>query len=132
MTEQQPTEEKTQPEQKEGEVYYDKERAKIRVVFGWMVHALTTAGGLFIWVYLAILVLRPNSWLHPIMKQHFAAVFGIPIAATIALAVVTLLRISAGPLMFEVWGLKVSGAAGEALFWVLCFLSIVLALYTLY
>jgi hypothetical protein len=66
------------------------------------------------------------------MEQHFAALFGIPVATMISLAVVMLLRISAGPLAFKIWVLEVSGGAGEVLFWVLCFLSVVLALYMLY
>jgi hypothetical protein len=61
MTEQQPTEEQTQPEQKECEVYSDKERANVRIVFGWITVGLTTLGTLFVWGYLMVLVVRPES-----------------------------------------------------------------------
>jgi magnesium-transporting ATPase (P-type) len=132
MTEQQPTEDQTPPEQTEREDDSNDERASQRLIFGWINFGLTTLGAVFIWVYLATLIFRGNTWLHPIMKQHFAALFGVPIAAVTALAVVMVLRISSGQLVFKVWVFKVRGAAGEALFWVLCFLSIVLALYLLY
>jgi len=93
------------------------ERGIETIVFRWITLILTTTGTLSLGAFIVYLALQPKSWLIPIIKQHFAALFGIPTAAMIALAVVMLLKISAGPLEFEALRIKVKGAAGELLFW---------------
>jgi FtsH-binding integral membrane protein len=109
------------------------EEVLLRKVFKWTTLILTTTGCVFIWLYLAYIALQPDSWLIPIRQQHFAALFGIPVATMIALAVVILLSITAGPIEFEAFGqFKLLGAAGEVLFWVICFLAITLSFWLLW
>jgi hypothetical protein len=60
----------------------------------------------------------------PVAKEHFAAVVGLPSASLASFIVVLVLRISAGPIEFEAWGLKFKGAAAPIVFWILCYLSI--------
>jgi hypothetical protein len=59
----------------------------------------------------------------PLARDHFAAVVGLPMCALGSLCVVLTLRISAGPMEVEAWGLKFKGAAAPIVFWLLCFLA---------
>jgi hypothetical protein len=79
-------------------------------------------------VFISVLFLQQEPWFMEIVREHFAALFGIPVATMIALAVVMVLRISAGPVVFHAWQIKLEGSAGEVLFWVICFLSVSAAL----
>ena len=68
----------------------------------------------------------------PIVKDHFAAIVGLPMAALASLCIVLVLRISSGPIEFEAWGLKFKGAAAPIVFWVLCNLSIAVSIKMLW
>ena len=63
-----------------------------------------------------------------ILKDHFAAIVGLPGAAAVAFVIVVFLRQAEGPVEFEGLGFKVKGAAGQVLMWVLCFMSITAAI----
>jgi hypothetical protein len=56
-----------------------------------------------------------------IMQRHWPAVFGIPLSALLALFVVLLTTTMTGEIKFELGPIKVSGAAGESLIWLLGF-----------
>jgi hypothetical protein len=64
-----------------------------------------------------------DLWI-PVAKQHFAAIVGLPMAALASLIIVLVLRVSAGPIEVEAWGLKFKGASAPIVFWILCFLAI--------
>ena len=49
-----------------------------------------------------------------------------------ALFVTLILRISTGPLEFEMAGVKFKGGAAPIVFWIICFLSIVLSIRMLW
>jgi len=70
-------------------------------------------------------------WL-PIAMQHFPSIVGLPMAAIASLMVVMLLKYTSGPIEFEILSLKFKGASGQIVFWILCFLSIVLAIKILW
>jgi hypothetical protein len=105
-----------------------KEETFLRISFRWVTLILTTTGAYFISILLASFFWQQEPWFMRIMKEHFAAFFGIPMATLIALAIVIVLRISAGPIEAEFSEIKLRGAAGEVLFWVICFLSVVAAI----
>jgi len=73
-----------------------------------------------------------NVWSDPairsVVQQHFAAVVGLPAAAIASLCVVLFLEGAAGPIEFEGLGFRFKGAAGPLVFWVMCFLSMTLAI----
>jgi hypothetical protein len=75
--------------------------------------------------FLRICALREDQelWI-PVAKQHFAAIVGLPMAALASLIIVLVLRVSAGPIEVEAWGLKFKGASAPIVFWILCFLAI--------
>jgi hypothetical protein len=56
-----------------------------------------------------------------VMQNHWPAVFGIPLSAVLALFVVLLTTTVTGEIKFELGPIKVSGAAGESLIWLLGF-----------
>ena len=56
-----------------------------------------------------------------IMQKHWPAVFGIPLSALLALFVVLLTTTVTGEIKFDLGPIKVSGAAGESVIWLLGF-----------
>jgi hypothetical protein len=66
---------------------------------------------------------------HPeLLKEHYAAIMGLPGAAAGAFVLVTLFRQAEGQIKINLWGLQLEGAAGPVLLWVVCFLAIALAI----
>src|SRR5437868_5408500 len=56
-----------------------------------------------------------------IMQKHWVAVFGIPLSALLALFVVLLTTTVTGEIKFDLGPIKVSGAAGESVIWLVGF-----------
>ena len=56
-----------------------------------------------------------------VMQNHWPAVFGIPLSALLALFVVLLTTTVTGEIKFELGPMRVSGAAGESVIWLLGF-----------
>jgi len=56
-----------------------------------------------------------------VMQKHWVAVFGIPLSALLALFVVLLTTTVTGEIKFELGPIRVSGAAGESVIWLLGF-----------
>jgi hypothetical protein len=67
-----------------------------------------------------------------VLREHFAAVVGLPMAAIFALWIVTILRSQSGPIEFEVFSFRFRGASGPVVLWVLCFLAIAFAIKLLW
>jgi len=67
---------------------------------------------------------RFDPVLSDLVVKNFAAIIGLPFAFIAAFVVVALFRQGETPIQFEAFGLKLSGAAGEIVLWVLCFISI--------
>ena len=59
-----------------------------------------------------------------IVKKHFAATIGLPMAALLAAFIVVGLRHSDGPMKFEGLGFKFEGSSGQVILWIFCFLAI--------
>jgi hypothetical protein len=105
---------------------------KFRRWFSWVVLVACTTWGIIAAVWLAYHAWRPESWVIPILREHFAALVGIPMSALIAMCVVILLRFSAGPIEFKGLGFEFRGASGQVVFWIFCFLAIVSGLKLLW
>ncbi|SRR6266536_474875 len=67
---------------------------------------------------------RFDPVLTDLVVKNFAAVIGLPFAFIGAFVVVALLRQSETPVEFEAFGVKLKGAAGEIVLWILCFIAI--------
>ena len=82
--------------------------------------AVTLVGGFFRYT-------TPGFFVE-IVKSHFAATIGLPMAALLAAFIVVGLRHSDGPIKFEGLGFKFEGSSGQVVLWVFCFLSITAAI----
>ncbi len=67
-----------------------------------------------------------------VVKEHFAATIGLPMAALLAAFIVVALRYAEGPIKFEGLGMKFEGASGQVILWVVCFLAIAVAIRLLW
>jgi len=67
-----------------------------------------------------------------IVKDHFAAVVGLPMSALLSAFIVVGLRHTEGSIKFEGLGMKFEGASGQVILWVICFLSIAAAIKLLW
>ncbi len=74
----------------------------------------------------------PSNWLLKVIKTHYAAIGGTPMSAVTAFGIVSLLKVTSGPIEFEALGFKFRGASGPIVLWVVCFLSIVAAFHLLW
>ena len=68
-----------------------------------------------------------KAWMQ-ITRLHFLTIIGVPAAAIASLGLVLLLRTVAGNIEAKFLGLEFRGAAGPIIMWILCFLSITLAM----
>jgi hypothetical protein len=59
---------------------------------------------------------------------HFPTIVGLPAAAIASIFIVLVLKTVAGPMEFKILGMEFKGASGPTAFWVVCFLSICLAI----
>ena len=73
-----------------------------------------------------------GSFWQNLIKDQFPVVIGIPMAGAGALFVTLVLRISSGPIEFKVAGVSFKGGSAPIVFWVLCFLVLVLAIKMLW
>jgi hypothetical protein len=71
----------------------------------------------------------PENWFLRLVEMHYAALLGGPAAAATAFYVVTLLKVTSGPIEFEALGVKFHGASGPIVLWIFCFGAVVAAIY---
>jgi hypothetical protein len=74
----------------------------------------------------------PKNWFLQMVQQHSAATIGIGISAITAFFIVSVLELTTGAVQFEVFGFKFHGTAGQVILWVLCFLSMIFAVWLLW
>jgi hypothetical protein len=104
----------------------------------WMKVQLVTAitativmVGLFLyWTTVFLRPFYPDAG--PILRDHLAAIIGLPIAAIVSFVIVVVLRQIEGP--FEISGpsFTIKGATGPIIFWALCFFVIAWAIKDLW
>jgi hypothetical protein len=110
--------------------YLSEER--FRAIAGWLVFL---GAGAFSLVFLAFIVFHswePNSWIVEVVKLHFAATVGLPLAAIASICVVLLFKYATGPIEFKVLGFEFHGASGPIVLWVMCLLAITLGIKLLW
>jgi hypothetical protein len=67
---------------------------------------------------------RFDPLLSGLVTKNFAAIVGLPFSFVAAFVVVALFRQGESALDFEAFGVKLKGAAGEIILWLLCFAAI--------
>jgi hypothetical protein len=71
--------------------------------------------------------LEPANWFERLTSERYAALVGTPMSAVTAFCIVSLLKVTSGPIEFEAFTFKFRGASGPIVLWVFCFLVIVAA-----
>jgi len=66
----------------------------------------------------------PDTWPVVIIQKHFAAIVGTPLSVITSYCLVSLLKVTNGPIEFEAAGFKFRGASGPIVLWLFCFLAI--------
>lgn len=69
-----------------------------------------------------------SDWQIQILREHYAAIVGLPSAAAGAFVMVTLFRQVSGTIRISFGGLSLEGASGPILLWVVCFIAMALAI----
>lgn len=67
---------------------------------------------------------QQEGWVKDIIRQHFAATVGLPLAGVGGFLLVQILQISSGRIEFEAWGIKLRGASGPVVLWAITFVVI--------
>lgn len=101
----------------------------------WLVKAQLAAAiiatvvmvGLFLyWTAVFLRPFYPDAG--PILRDHLAAIVGLPIAAIVSFVIVVVLRQIDGPFVINGPSFTVKGATGPVIFWALCFFVIAWAI----
>jgi len=71
---------------------------------------------------------EPTNWLVRLTSEHYAALVGTPMSAVTAFCIVSLLKVTSGPIEFEAFKtFTFRGASGPIVLWIFCFLAVVTA-----
>ena len=124
MSEQQP--DKAQLEE------VDPQRRNLQLIMSWIVIIVLTIFGVYALVKLSSVHKTEGEYWKTLISEQFPVLVGLPMAGLGALFVTLILRISTGELEFEIAGLKFKGGAAPIVFWIVCFLSIVISIQLLW
>jgi hypothetical protein len=105
---------------------------KLRIVMSWVVVIILTIFAVYTLIKLATVHETEGDYWKMLIREQFPVLVGLPMAGLGALFLTLVLRISTGPLEFEIGALKFKGGAAQIVFWVICFLSIVLSISLLW
>jgi len=105
-----------------------KEQARVQILDNWrrLINfgiAVVSLSGVSL-LLAAIWAYRFDSEFSGFVAQHFPAIIGIPFSFLSAFIVVALFRQGESMLDFNAFGMKMRGATGEILLWLLCFVAI--------
>lgn len=75
----------------------------------------------------------PPETLREMGKAHGRVLLGLPSAAMMSLTIISLLRVTSGPIEFEApFGFKFKGASGPVVLWIFTFLACVTGVVALW
>ncbi|SNX58645.1 hypothetical protein SAMN06296273_0109 [Nitrosomonas ureae] len=120
-------------EQKDAGVTTDESHSiRLRAVISWIVVIILICFGAFMLYKLTNFHNTPGDYWKIMVKEQFPVLVGLPMAGLGSLFVTLILRISTGPIEFEIGGLKFKGGAAPIVFWIICFMVIVLSINLLW
>jgi len=101
----------------------------LRLIMSWVVVISIAIFVLVTTMYIIVttFLYSGNAW-HPIAFEQLPTIVGLPMASTASVFIVLILRLSSGPIEFEIGPLKFKGGAAPIVFWILCYLSIALTI----
>lgn len=112
--------------------YFEFENRRMQMIMSWIISIVLFSFGAFLLFALIQLDETEAQYWDKLLCAQFPVIVGVPLAGVGALFVTLILKIAIGPLEFEIAGLKFKGGAAPIVFWILCFLSIVLAISMLW
>ena len=110
----------------------DLQTRKLQAAASWVVVVILIGFGAYALTKLTSVHETPGDYWQSLIREQFPVLVGLPMAGLGALFVTLILRISTGPLEFEMAGVKFKGGAAPIVFWIICFLSIVLSIRLLW
>jgi hypothetical protein len=105
-----------------GNKYLNEER--FRAISGWLIIIGTAAFSAVFFTFIITHSWGENAWIVEIVKSHFPATIGLPLAAIASICIVFLFKYVSGQIELEGFGIKFKGAAAPVILWILCFLAI--------
>ncbi|MDA1260848.1 MAG: hypothetical protein O3A20_09535 [Planctomycetota bacterium] len=100
---------------------------RVQRVMSWVIVSVLTVFGIAAMIGLFSVARTPGSFWQDLIQSQFAVIVGLPIAGFGALFITLVLRISSGPIEFEAGPIRFKGGSAPIVFWVLCFMAMVLA-----
>ena len=102
--------------------------SKLKRIVSWALVAGTAVGTVRLFSFILYHAVwgntSPETWPVVILQKHFAAMVGTPLSAMTSYCLVSLLKVTNGPIEFEAAGFKFRGASGPIVLWLFCFLAI--------
>jgi len=102
----------------------DSPHERLRMIISWVIVVILLSFGVFSLIKLATVHETAGDYWQSLIRVQFPVIVGLPMAGLGALFLTLILRISTGPLEFEIGGLKFKGGAAPIVFWIIIFLSI--------
>lgn len=102
----------------------DLHNEKIRTFFSWTIVTILVGFGVFLLFKLSTVHETEGEFWKTLIKEQFPVVVGLPMAGLGALFLTLILRISTGPIEFEIGSVKFKGGAAPIVFWIIIFLCI--------
>ena len=101
---------------------------KLKRLITWAVVAGTAVATVGFFAFLVFHALwgkaAPETWPAVMVEKHFAAMVGTPLSLMTAFCIVSILKVTNGPVEFEALGFKFRGASGPIVLWVFSFLAV--------
>jgi hypothetical protein len=101
-------------------------KQRLRNIVNWLVVSGTCAFALSFLALITRWSWGRHSWIQDIVKAHFAAAVGLPLAAIASLVIVVLLESRFDTVEMEAFHgfIRFKGASGPIVLWAFCFLGI--------
>ena len=102
----------------------DSPNENIRMIVSWVIVVILICFGIYSLIKLSTVHETEGEYWKTLIREQFPVLVGLPMAGLGALFLTLILRISTGPIEFEVGGLKFKGGAAPIVFWIIIFLCI--------
>ncbi len=98
--------------------------ARMQRTMSWVIVVTLAVFGIAGLIGIVTVGRTEGTFWQSLVSRQFPVIVGLPLAGCGALFVTLVLRLSSGPIRFQVAGVKFRGASAPIVFWLLCFLSI--------
>jgi len=111
----------------------DKFNEYIQIFADWaIVFIALIFGSIFFGGGLYYLFVNTQQWIVTMIENHFAAIILTPLMCLSSIMVVSILKLSNGPIKFKAFYLEFEGSSAPVMMWILVFLTQLTAVYLLW